>query len=96
MNKTQIQTVLAPVIGAAAIWLASKFPLLDQATWNTLITTVSMAAVAAFTAWVTQKKGLAGGLTSYGDTEVVTDPKTAAAVPSSAVVSNTENKVTPK
>jgi len=95
MNVTQIQAVLAPLVLAAAGWLASHFPLLDQATWNTLITTIAFAASTAFVAFITKKTSLANTVASKG-TIVVTDEKTAAAVPNTNVVSNTEVEVVKK
>lgn len=94
MNRTQVQTVLAPIIGVVAAWLASKVPLLDQATWNTLISSVAVAGVAAFTAYITKKSNLADTLGKMSDTTVVTDKKTADSLPAnSGVVSNTTAEV---
>lgn len=94
MNMTQIQTMLAPLILALAAWLASKVPLLDQATWNTLISAVALAAVTAITAFLTKKKSLANTLGKMDDTTVITDEKTANSLPANdGVVANTEVKV---
>ena len=97
MNKTQIQTVLAPIVGALATFLASKFPLIDPATWNALVSSVVFAIVAAFIGYVTKKSALADTLGNMQGTTVVTDKKTADSLPANAsVVSNTDVKVVTK
>lgn len=97
MNKTQLQTVLAPLIGALATYLATKFPLLDPPTWNSLVGGVVLAAVAAFLGSVTKKASLADVLGNMPGTTVVTDKKTADALPANnSVVSNSEMKVVNK
>lgn len=96
MNKTQIQTVLAPVVGALATWLATRYPLLDPATWNMLVSSVVFAGVAAFIGFATKKVNLADTISGNGTT-VITDKKTADALPANPnVISNTENKAVPK
>jgi hypothetical protein len=45
MNQQQIMNIITPIIAAVATWLASKVPLLDQATWNTVIGSVAIAVV---------------------------------------------------
>lgn len=97
MNDTQIKVIVTPIIGALATWLASKWPLLDQQTWNTLVSSLVFSAVAAYLASVTTKKPLANSVGSYDDTKVVTDKATADSLPDNAsVISNTEAKVTAK
>lgn len=97
MNDTQIKVIVAPIIGAVATWLASKWPLLDQQTWNTLISSLVFSGVAAYLASVTTKAPLANSVANYDDTKVVTDKKTADSLPNNAsVISNTEVKVTAK
>lgn len=97
MNQTQVQTMLAPLVAAAAAWLASKFPLLDQATWTALVSATAMAAAMAFIGLITRKANLANTLGKMPDTTVVTDKKTADALPTNgSVVSNTSVQVVPK
>src|ERR1700761_5791862 len=98
MNATQIQTMLAPVVAGAAAWLAAQFPLVDQATWNALVTAIAMAAVTAFIGFITKKSSLANTVAPpHGPTVIVTDSKTAAALPANPnVVSSTDMKVVSK
>lgn len=96
MNKTQIQTMLAPVIGAIATWLATRYPLLDHDTWNMLVSSTVFAGVAAFIGVVTRKSNLADSISGNGTT-VITDKKIADALPANPnVVSNTEIKAVTK
>lgn len=97
MNNTQLPAVLGPIVAALAAFLASKYPLLDIATWNTLVTTFVLVGLSAYLGWKTNKSSLADSLGQYKDTTVVTDKKTADGLPSnSSVVSNTEAKVSAK
>lgn len=66
MNATQIQTLIAPLVGIAAIWLASKIPFIDQATWSDWINALISSGVLAFMGWIT------------GNTKIITQ---AAALP---------------
>lgn len=96
MNKTQLQTTLAPVVGVIATYLATKYPLLDSATWNALVSSIAFAAVAVFIGFATKKVNMADAISGNGTT-VVTDEKTANALPANPnVISNTENKVVSK
>lgn len=98
MNSTQIQTMLAPVLAGAAAWLAAQFPLIDQATWNALVTAVAMAAATAFIGFITKRSSLANTIAPpNGGTVIVTDSKTAAALPANPnVVSSADAKVVAK
>jgi hypothetical protein len=98
MNKTQIQTTLAPLIAAVAGFLAGKGVFgLDAATWATVLgslATVGAIAWGAAAAHNTALKDTVGGMVN---TTVVTDKASAEALPMNAgVVSNTEVKVVPK
>lgn len=96
MNKTQIQTMLTPVVGAIATWLATRYPLLDPPTWNALVSSVVFAAMAAFVGVITRKSSLADSISGNGTT-VITDKKIADALPANPnVVSNTEVKAVTK
>lgn len=81
MNKTQIQTILAPVIGFVVAWLARKFPLLDQTTWDTLVSSVTFAGVAAVMGILTKKNALKDTVGSMPQTTVITDKASADALP---------------
>lgn len=97
MNKTQIQTVLAPIIGVLATWLAAKVPLLDPATWNTLISAIAVAGVTAFIAFITRQKPLTNTVGNFAGTQVVAPPEIANALPANAsVVPSNEAKVVSK
>ena len=96
MNKAQLTTILAPLVGFISAWLARKIPFIDAATWAGWIDAGITALVVAFMGWMTNKAGVASAAASYKDTIVVTDPATAKAVPSPDVVSVTEVKVVPK
>lgn len=58
MNSTQIQTILASLVGAAAMWLASKVPFIDQATWATWINTAITFITTAVIGWLNRKTAL--------------------------------------
>ena len=81
MNKTQIMNILTPLIVAAATWLAAKVPLIDQATWNTLISAVAMAIITAALAYINRPLALKDTVGNMDKTTVVTDAASAAALP---------------
>lgn len=97
MNKTQLQTTLAPIIAAAAGFLAGKgYFGLDAADWITVFGALSSIGAVAWGAIATRKTSLADTLGSNG-TIVVTDKKTADALPANpSVVSNTDVRVVNK
>jgi len=94
VNKTQLQTTLAPLIAAVAGFLAGKGVFgLDAATWATVLGSAATIGAVAWGAVATRKTALADTLGS-GGTIVVTDKATADALPANpSVVSNTEVKV---
>lgn len=98
MNKTQIFSILTPIIGVLATFLASKFPLLDQATWNTLVTSVATGVVTGVLAYINRGTALVDTVSQLTpDTKVVTSPDIARALPANNdVVSSTEAKVVAK
>lgn len=81
MNTTQIKTILTPLIGIAVAWLASKFPLLDPASWNTLVSSVVFAIVAVVMGMFTKTTTLMDTVGNEPGTTVVTTPANAAALP---------------
>lgn len=58
MNKTQIQTIIAPLVGVAASWLATKLPFIDSATWSVWINSIITAGVLTFIAYITGNTSL--------------------------------------
>ena len=81
MNKTMIMNVITPLIGVAATWLAAKVPLLDQASWDTLISTVAVSTVTAVLAYINRSIALKDTVGKMPATTVVTDKTSAAALP---------------
>jgi hypothetical protein len=81
MNKTMVMNILTPLIASLATWLASKVPLLDQATWNTLISTIAVTAVTAALAYINRPIALKDTVGNMDKTTVVTDAASAAALP---------------
>lgn len=81
MNKTMIMNVLTPLIGTLATWLASKVPLLDQGTWNTLISSIAVAGVTAALAYINRPIALKDTVGAMDHTTVVTDAASANALP---------------
>ena len=86
MNSTAIKNILTPLIGIAVAWLASKFPLLDPATWNTLVTTVVFAVVAVITGIFSKTSNLVNTVGNQPGTTVVTTPAVAASLPDNTSV----------
>lgn len=97
MNKTQVMTILTPLLGALATYLASKVPLLDQATWNTIITSLAVAGVTVALGYLNRSLALKDTVGDMAQTTVVTDKASADALPKNdSVVSNTDVKVVAK
>jgi hypothetical protein len=96
MNKTQIQTTLAPLIAAVAGFLAGKGVFgLDATTWATVLGSLATVGAIAWGAVATRKTSLADTV-GTGGTIVVTDKATADALPANGnVVSSTDMKVVP-
>lgn len=89
--------ILTPLFATLATYLASKVPLLDQATWNMLITSVGVAGGTAVLAYINRPLALKDTVGSMPNTTVVTDKASADALPANAsVVSNTNMKVVNK
>lgn len=81
MNKTMILNVITPLIATLATWLASKVPLLDQATWNSLITSIAVAGVTAALAYFNRPLALKDTVGKMDKTKVITDVASANALP---------------
>lgn len=52
MNSTQIQTMLAPLVGFAAAWLAQRIPFIDAATWSGFINAFFLFITTGFMGWI--------------------------------------------
>lgn len=82
MNKTQLQTTLAPMIAALAGFLAGKGIFgLDSATWATILGSVGALAAAIWGAVATRSQALKDTTGGLPNTTVVTDRESAAALP---------------
>jgi len=94
VNSTQVKTILTPLIGIAVAWLASKFPLLDQATWNTLVSSIVFAIVSVVMGLFTKTTALADTVASQPGTTVVTTPAIANSTANPDVIASTPAIVT--
>lgn len=83
MNNTAIKSVLTPLFGILATFLATKLNFLgmDQATWNTLVSSVGFGVVAAILGVFTKTTTLMDTVGKQDGTTVVTTPANAAALP---------------
>ena len=81
MNKTMLMNILTPLIASVATYLASKVPLFDQATWNTVISGIAVAGVTSALAYVNRSQALKDTVGHMAKTTVVTDAASAAALP---------------
>jgi hypothetical protein len=73
--------ILTPLIASLATYLASKVPLLDQGTWNTLISTVAVSVVTAVLAYINRPIALKDTVGNMDHTKVITDKASADALP---------------
>lgn len=82
MNKTQLQTTLAPIVAAIAGFLAGKGVFgLDAATWTTIIGSLGGLAAVIWGAVATRSQALKDTTGTLPNTTVVTDSASAAALP---------------
>lgn len=83
MNSTQIKNVLTPLFGILATYLATKLNFLgmDQATWNTIVSSIGFGIVAIITGVFTKTTNLMDTVGNQPGTTVVTTQENAAAVP---------------
>lgn len=82
MNKTQLQTTLAPIIAVLAGALAAKGWLgLDAAGWSTIIGSVIALGAILWPAIVTRRQSLKDTVGNMPNTAVVTDAASADALP---------------
>jgi hypothetical protein len=83
VNSTQIKTILTPLFGLLATWLATKvnFLGLDQATWNTIVSSIGFGIVAIIMGFFNKTINLMDTVGAQPGTTVVTTPQNAAALP---------------
>ncbi len=82
MNKTQLQTTVAPLIGIAAGYAAGHGWLgLDAGAWSVVIGALAAAGSVLWPALVTRAQSLKDTVGSMPATTVVTDAASAAALP---------------
>lgn len=83
MNSTTIKSILTPIFGLIATYLATKLNFLgmDQQAWNTLVSSIGFGAVAIIMGYFTKTINLMDTVGSQPGTTVVTTPANAAALP---------------
>lgn len=82
MNKTQLQTTLAPLVAAIAGFLAGKGIFgFDAQTWITILGTIGALAATIWGAVSTRPQALKDTTGSLANTTVVTDKASADALP---------------
>lgn len=82
MNKTQLQTTLAPIVAAIAGAFAAKgFLGIGAADWSTILYSLISAGAIVVPAIVTRAKALKDTVGKMPKTTVVTDKATADALP---------------
>jgi hypothetical protein len=97
VNSTQIKTILTPLFGLLATWLATKvnFLGLDQATWNTIVSSIGFGIVAIIMGFFNKTINLMDTVGAQPGTTVVTTPANAAALPANPdVIAATPQVVT--
>lgn len=98
MNSTQIKTILTPIFGFIATYIASSPKLnflgLDQGTWTTMVNTIGFGIVAAILGFFNKTTSLMDTVGSQPGTTVVTTKENAAAVPNPDVIAATPQIVT--
>lgn len=82
MNKTQLQTTVAPLIGVFAGYLAGAHVLgLDATAWGAVISGILGVGAVLWPALVTRAQSLKDTVGKMDKTTVVTDAASAAALP---------------
>jgi hypothetical protein len=83
VNSTQIKNILTPLFGILATFLATKLNFLgmDQATWNTLVSSIGFGIVSIILGFFNKTTNLMDTVGSQPGTTVVTTPANAAALP---------------
>lgn len=87
MNSTQIQNTVTPIVGFIAGLLAAKFAWFDAATWSAILMGVVGLAATIWGAISTRNNAVISQAAALPEVnKVLTDSKTAAAIPASNVV----------
>lgn len=83
MNSTQVKNILTPLFGILATFLATKLNFLgmDQATWNTIVSSIGFGVVSIILGVFTKTTTLMDTVGNQPGTTVVTTPVNAAALP---------------
>jgi len=83
VNGIQIKNILTPIFGLVATFLATKLNYfgVDQATWNTIVSTIGFAIVSAILGFFGKTINLMDTVGAQPGTTVVTTPQNAAALP---------------
>jgi hypothetical protein len=83
MNDINLKSILTPIFGLIATFLATKLNFLgmDQASWNTLVSAIGFGAVSLILGLFTKTTNLMDTVGSQAGTTVVTTPANAAALP---------------
>lgn len=83
MNSTQIKNILTPIFGIVATYLATKLNFLnmDQATWNTLVSSIGFGVVSIILGFFNKTTNLMDTVGKQDGTTVVTTLANAAALP---------------
>jgi len=88
VNSTMLKNVLTPIFGLIATYLATKLNFLgmDQASWNTLVSSVGFGVVTIILGFFNKTINLMDTVANQPGTTVVTTPANAAALPANTDV----------
>lgn len=90
MNSTQIQNTVTPIVGFIAGLLAAKFAWFDAATWSAILMGVVGLAATVWGAVSTRNNAVISQAAALPEVnKVLTDSKTAAAIPANNVIAGT-------
>ena len=83
MNNTQVKNILTPLFGILATFLATKLNFLgmDQASWNTIVSSIGFGVVSIILGFFNKTTSLVDTVGNQPGTTVVTTPAMAAALP---------------
>lgn len=97
MNATAIKTMLAPVIGFLAAWLAKHVPFIDAATWSSFIDAFFLFVTSGVMAYFNRNNAIIAQAVALPEVKtIVAAPETARAITSPDVVSSSDVKVVDK
>lgn len=96
MNSIQIKTILTPLFGILATFLATKLNFLgmDQATWNTIVSSIGFGVISIILGFFNKTTSLMDTVGNQPGTTVITTPENAAAIPNPDVIAATPQIVT--